>query len=301
MPQQTQAKRPGQVSADCGRGRLPGPSRQADLSRPRVEPTTELRQSLSGARRRYYRTTVLSQETDPDKLHDLVNELNGYGIYTPETIDTFAELYLAGVDRDQLDPLLDACVAEYVEMPEEDDQVAFKGLAKAFTRTYNFLSTVLPFGNPGWEKLSIFLDHLIPKLPAPREDDLSAGILETIDMESYRVEKRESMKIALADDDGELDSVLAAGGGHVTYPELERLSSILQTFNDQFGSIEWTDANRVQRLITEEIPRKVADDEVYQNAQKNNDPANDRVEHDRALGRVMMPFSGMTPSVQAVQ
>lgn len=236
----------------------------------------------------YYRTTVLSQETDPNKLHDLVNELDGYGIYTPEAVDKFAELYLAGVERDQLDPLLDACVAEYIEMPEEDDQVAFKGLAKAFTRTYNFLSAVLPFGNPQWEKLSIFLDHLIPKLPAPREDDLSAGILETVDMESYRVEKRESMKIVLLDEEGELAPVPAAGGGHIIDPELERLSSILQAFNDQFGNIEWTDADRVRRLITEEIPRKVAEDEAYQNAQKNNDPANARVEHDRALGRVMM-------------
>jgi type I restriction enzyme R subunit len=236
----------------------------------------------------YYRTTVLSQETDPNKLHDLVNELNGYGIYTPETVDKFAELYLAGVERDQLDPLLDACVAEYIEMPEEDDQVVFKGLAKAFTRTYNFLSTVLPFGNPQWEKLSIFLDHLIPKLPAPREDDLSAGILETIDMESYRVEKRESMKIALADEEGELAPVPAAGGGHGPDPELERLSTILQSFNDLFGDIVWTDSDRVHRLIVEDIPRKVAEDEAYQNAKKNNDPANARVEHDRALARVML-------------
>ena len=245
----------------------------------------------------YYRTTVLSQETDPNKLHDLVAELNGYGIYQPEAVDQFVELYLAGTDRDQLDPILDACVAEYIELPDEDDQVAFKGSAKAFMRTYNFLSTVLPFGNPTWEKLSIFLDHLIPKLPAPREDDLSAGILETVDMESYRVEKREAMKIALADEEGELEPVPAAGGGHVTDPELDRLSSILQTFNDQFGNIDWTDADRVQRLITEEIPRKVAEDEAYQNAQKNNDPANARVEHDRALGRVMMAlFSRTTPS-----
>ncbi|MBF6522630.1 type I restriction endonuclease subunit R [Nocardia farcinica] len=236
----------------------------------------------------YYRTTVLSQETDPNKLHDLVNELNSYGIYLPETVDKFAELYLAGVERDQLDPLLDVCVAEYIDMPDEDDQVAFKGTAKAFTRTYNFLSAVLPFGNPSWEKLSIFLDHLIPKLPAPREDDLSAGILETIDMESYRVEKRESVRISLSDEDGELGPVPTSGGGHVTDPEMDRLSSILQTFNDQFGNIEWTDADRVRRLITEDIPRAVAADEAYQNAQKNNDPVNARVEHDRALARAML-------------
>lgn len=245
-------------------------------------------ESIERAFADYYRTTVLSQETDPNKLHDLVAELSTYAIYTLETVDRFVELYLAGVDRDLLDPLLDVCVAEYIEMPDEDDQVAFKGLAKAFTRTYNFLSAVIPFGNAQWEKLSIFLDHLIPKLPAPREDDLSSGILETIDMESYRVEKREAMKIALADDDGELDPVPAAGGGLLNAPELDRLSNILQTFNDQFGNIEWSDADRVHKLITEEIPRKVAQDEAYQNAQKNNDPANARVEHDQALGRVMM-------------
>lgn len=245
-------------------------------------------ESIERAFADYYRTTVLSQETDPNKLHDLVAELSTYAIYTLETVDRFVEFYLAGVDRDQLDPLLDVCVAEYIEMPHEDDQVAFKGLAKAFTRTYNFLSAVIPFGNAQWEKLLIFLDHLIPKLPAPREDDLSSGILETIDMESYRVEKREAMKIALADDDGELDPVPAAGGGLLNAPELDRLSNILQTFNDQFGNIEWSDADRVHKLITEEIPRKVAQDEAYQNAQKNNDPANARVEHDQALGRVMM-------------
>ncbi|OBG70288.1 DEAD/DEAH box helicase [Mycobacterium sp. E3305] len=236
----------------------------------------------------YYRTTVLSRETDPNMLHNLADELTGYAVFTPEAIDRFVELYLAGTDRDVLDPILDVCVAEYIEMPEEDDQIAFKGIAKAFVRTYNFLSAVMPFGVPTWEKLSIFLDHLIPKLPAPREDDLSAGILETIDMESYRVEKRETLKIALSDDEGELEPVPASGGGHAADPELERLSSILQTFNDQFGNIEWTDADRVRRLITEEIPQKVADDEAYKNAKKNNDPVNARVEHDRALGRVMM-------------
>jgi type I restriction enzyme M protein len=137
-------------------------------------------------------------------------------------------------------------------------------------------------------KLSIFLDHLVPKLPAPREDDLSSGILETIDMESYRVEKREAMKIALADEEGAVEPVPASGGGYINEPELERLSAILQSFNDLCGNIAWTDADRVQRLITEEIPRKVAEDEAYQNARRNNDPANARVEHDRALARVML-------------
>ncbi len=158
----------------------------------------------------YYRTTVLAEETDPpNKLHDLVNDLDAFGVYTPpEHVDEFVTRYLAGEPpRDQLDPpILDACVAEYVELPEEDDQVRFKGDAKAFLRTYNFLSTVLPYGSPEWEKRSIFLDHLVPKLPAPpKEEDLAAGILENIDLESYRAEKLTAMKIVLDDEDGLLD------------------------------------------------------------------------------------------------
>jgi type I restriction enzyme R subunit len=146
----------------------------------------------------------------------------------------------------------------------------------------------VPYTSTSWEKLSIFLNFLVPKLSAPKEADLSAGLLETIDMESYRVEKRETMRIALADEEGSLDPVPAAGEGHQPDPELERLSDILRTFNDQFGNIDWTDADRVQRLITEDIPRRVAADDAYQNAQRNSDPKNARIEHDRALGRVMM-------------
>ena len=41
------------------------------------------------------------------------------------------------------------------------------------------------------------------------------------------------------------------------------------------------------RLITEEIPTKVAADEAYQNAKTNSDQQNARVEHDKALERVM--------------
>ena len=77
------------------------------------------------------------------------------------------------------------------------------------------------------------------------------------------------------------------GGGRKPEPELDRLSNILKAFNDQFGNIAWTDADRVRRLITEEIPAKVAADTAYQNAMKNTDKQNARIEHDKALERVM--------------
>src|SRR6185437_14869446 len=138
----------------------------------------------------FYRTTILSDETDPNRLHDLKAMLDQYEIYQVEQIDALVEQYLAGADRDRLDPVLDVCVGAYKSQLDEDGQVGFKSKAKAFVRTYAFVSSILPFTNAAWEKLSIFLNFLIPKLPAPREDDLSKGILEAIDMDSYRVEKQ---------------------------------------------------------------------------------------------------------------
>ena len=235
----------------------------------------------------YYRSTLLADETDPDKLHDIVADLGGHQIYAQSQVDGFVEAFLDGVPRDQLDPILDECVAAYLSELAEDQQVDFKGNAKAFLRTYGFLAAVLPYGHPEWEKLSIFLNFLVPKLPAPQEDDLSRGVLEAVDMDSYRAEKQQAMQIALADEDGEIDPVPTGGGGQLDEPELDLLSNIIESFNQQFGNIEWEDDDRVQRLITEEIPQKVDADVAYQNAREHSDEQNARIEHDRALRTVM--------------
>ena len=73
----------------------------------------------------YYRTTILSEETDPNTLHDLKAALDGYQVYANAEIDQLVTLYLGGADRDQLDPILDACVAVYKEQLDEDGQVDF--------------------------------------------------------------------------------------------------------------------------------------------------------------------------------
>jgi len=235
----------------------------------------------------YYRTTILSEETDPNKLHDLKGELDGYQVYTPDQIETLVELYLSDAGRDRLDPILNTCIHTYKENLDEDGQVDFKSKAKAFIRTYGFLASILPYTNAEWEKLSIFLNLLVPGLPAPREEDLSKGILEMIDMDSYRVEKKAAISIQLPDADARIDPIPAFGGGRQPEPELDRLSNIIKTFNDHFGNISWSDADRVNRLITEEIPARVAADSAYQNARNNSDKQNARIEHDKALLRVM--------------
>ncbi len=236
----------------------------------------------------FYRSTVLSEETDPNKLHDLKATLDNYQVYSPAEVDEFVRLYLNNAERYRLDPFLDACVGVYNGTLDEDGQVDFKGKAKAFGRIYGFLASILPYTNAEWEKLSIFLNFLVLKLPAPREEDLSRGILEAIDIDSYRSEKQATMAIQLPDAEGEIEPIPVAGGGFRAEPEVDRLSNIVQAFNDQFGNVPWTDRDRVHKLITEEIPEKIATDPAFQNAKNNSDEQNARIEHERVLQRVII-------------
>ncbi len=238
----------------------------------------------------YYRTTILSDETDPNRLHDLKTDLDGHQVYSEEEVLELVELYLNGAERPCLDPILDRCVKRYRQDLNEDAEVDFKGKAKSFLRTYGFLSTILPYTYAEWEKLSIFLNFLVSKLPAPSETDLSKGVLDAIDMDSYRVEKQAVEEIKVPDEDGEIDPIPTAGGGHKAEPDLAPISDIIQQFNDLFGNIEWKDADRVDRMIRNDLPERVSRDTAYQNAMKNSDLQNARIEHNRAFENALTDF-----------
>ncbi|MGG4195687.1 type I restriction endonuclease subunit R [Paenibacillus jamilae] len=237
---------------------------------------------------KYYQTTILSDETDPDKLNDLETDIRAYHVFTDYHVDNLVELYLNGADRDKLDPVLDVCAKNYEDDLDENGQVDFKSKAKAFTRAYGFLASILPYGSAEWEKLSIFLNLLIPKLPAPIEEDLTKGILETIDLDSYRAEAQANMSIALEEKAlYEIDPVPTSAVGGISAPELDLLSNILSNFHDLFGNIPWKDEDQVRKHIAS-IPEIVAKDKDYQNAMKNSDKQNARIESGKALNKAII-------------
>ena len=76
---------------------------------------------------------------------------------------------------------------------------------------------------------------------------------------------------------------------------MDLLHDILATFNDMFGNIDWNDADNVRSQILE-IPAMVSKDEHYQNAMKNSDKQNARIESERALQQVI--FSIMADNME---
>lgn len=251
-------------------------------------------ETIEKAFSKFYRTTILSGETDPNKLYDLISLMEDYQVYDYSDVEKVVDLFLSGGERDRLDPLLDSCVVLYDQL-ETEDQIQFKSAAKAFVRTYGFLGSILPYGNAAWEKLSIFLNLLIPKLPSPQTDDLSEGILAAVDLDSYRNEAREAVAIRLEDEDAEIAPVPTGKVGHIVEPEMDPLSHIISEFNDMFGNIQWNDADNVQRQLLQ-IPAMVSRNEKYRNAMRNSDEQEARTESERALQQVI--FSIMADNME---
>jgi len=229
---------------------------------------------------RYYKTTILSGETDVNKLNDLIDTMESIQVYTDEEIDNFIELYLNDAPREQLEPILDHCVDVYKGLVIEE-QIEFKSSARSFVRTYNFLASILPYGSVQWEKYAIFLNLLVAKLPSPQGEDLTEGLLEDVDLESYRAEAQQTMRIQLDNENGLIDPIPVGIDVGINVPELDTLSNILKEFHDIFGNIEWTDEDKVKKQIAD-LPDIVSQDLAYQNAMKHSDSQNARAESDRA-------------------
>lgn len=221
-------------------------------------------ESIRGAFSRYYKTTILSGETDANKLNDLIDTMEPMEVYLQEDTDKFVDLYLNNAERDKLDPILDRCVERYENM-EVEDQIEFKSSAKTFVRTYNFLSAILPYGSMDWEKLSIFLNLLVSKLPRPKDEDNNIEeIMEDVDLESYRLVAKETMSLQLEDADAEIDAIPVKTDVGIPVPEFDTLSNIVSSFNEEWGGY-WSDEDKtIQQII--EVRDIVLQDESYKNA-----------------------------------
>jgi type I restriction enzyme R subunit len=234
---------------------------------------------------RYYKTTLLADETDPNKLYELISTMEKHEVYSGPDVDFVVDYFLKGESRTKIDPIIDACVVLYKKL-DEDEQIEFKGAAKDFVRLYNFLGSILTYGMPDWEKLSIFLTLLLPKLPSPKESDDTKELLKYVELESYRAQKKETLNIELENENGEVYpvKVIDTGGSHEG--ETDYLSHILDDFHKRWSNLKWKDEDNVKAAI-KQVQLSVTKDEKYRNARKNADQQAARDEGVDATDRAM--------------
>jgi type I restriction enzyme, R subunit len=221
----------------------------------------------------YYQTTVLSGGSDPNRLHDLKDQLDNFAVYTDFVVHKFTKDLLDGVPVENLHGLVDSVVENIKKLSlEQIDE--FKAKAKLFTKFYAFISQILTFDEPIFEELHQFLKVLTKKIVdmGTKEDTLSQDVLDSVDFDSYRNQKITSNgRIILAESD-ELDPVPSSSTGQKPESEKDMLENIVGEFNTRFGT-DFSDEDKVRQIllnITDEIASDPTKKESLQDADKHN-------------------------------
>ena len=137
------------------------------------------------------------------------------------------------------------------------------------------------------------MNHLQNKLVTESEPDFSKGVLDNINMDSYRLQLEATTNIAMEKGE-ELQPIPTEMKGGVSDPETDQLSNIIQTFNDRYGT-EFEDMDKV-RQMAESIVNEVAKNKDMLNSIEHSDEQNaritsDKIAHDELLKHVSTNFN----------
>ena len=241
----------------------------------------------------YYTTTLLSEATNPNILHDLERDVRNFKFFSDFEINGFVEEYLSGATPDKLNHIIDAVVVRIAnENLTQEELEGFKSTGNDYLKKYSFISQIVSFEDPQLERLYIFLKFLIKKLPK-YPDPLPYEVLEAVDMETYKIEKKIETHVLLDNEDGVIDPM--SGGGDAKgqgQEETDMLSKIIKEMNDRFGA-NLTEADKV---ILNNASKNLLKDIVLQGTIKNNSKDSARIKfverfQDELIGTLDNHFS----------
>jgi len=74
-------------------------------------------------------------------------------------------------------------------------------------------------------------------------------------------------------------------------PEFDSLENILKLFNHRFGDIDWTDKDKVNKILTQQIPADMkADEKVMDAIITSPDRQNAKISSDKRLEELMQQY-----------
>lgn len=235
---------------------------------------------------RYYKRTTLSDETDVNRLNDMIDIVEDYGLYSDETVEDYVYRYLRGADRETLDPVLDNVVELFNTITELNDKIKCKKAMKNVVRIYPFLAAIYD-SCVRWEQRYIFYLHLLHKLPSlADEDDDVSDLLREIEFDKYRLVKYDERSIDL-EENGDVDPITVSAQGGTPNHEEDLLSAIVERFNQLYGGIDWQNDDTVRQQL-EQLPKRLAQDPSFANASRNSDQQNINLQGQNALMTLMI-------------
>lgn len=202
---------------------------------------------------RFYQSTILEGETDPNRLYDLISEINNFYLYTQEEVNQFCELFFsANRDEGSLHPILDS-VVKHIAIEDDERKEDFRAKIKSYIRLYGYLSQIITFTDIELEKLFVFLQFLNKKLP--KREGEKVDILDMVDLDSLRIQKIHEKDYGLEPKDTVLPP-LNFENNSIDDPKYDYLSELIATINAAFG-VNLTEEDKVN---ISQVKTRLADD-----------------------------------------
>ena len=243
-------------------------------------------EQIQEAFQQYYQTTMLAEETDPNRLYDLQHQLEGFDLYDAETLDQFCLIFY---DPDQPDELLqgvfDGVVERWAAL-ERNDREEFRSTLQSYIRLYGYISQLITFTDVALEKLYIFGHSLNKKLPKREHPDLQ-DVTDSVDLDSLRVAKiHENLRLSLEPEDSEVPGI-GSDVPTIRDPEQDLLSNIINALNDAH-QIDFTTEDKVD-IAT--IHRKVREnEELRQVVEGDNTETNKQYKFYQVIDEILLGF-----------
>ena len=237
----------------------------------------------------YYEGTVLTEETDPNRLYQIEQDVKKYNNFTDDMVERYATTLLdANIPDEELQGILDLAVEVWKEC-DEDEREEFRGHIQSYIRLYSYIAQIVSFADVGLEKLYIFLRGLNNKLPRREKEKLS-DILSYVDLEYFRLQKiYDNAIIPLESGDGKLEGIGDGGGSKPDDEPTDFLSIIINTLNDSYDG-DFSDTDKVKlELIQEGIQEH---QELREVMLGDNSEMNKRDVFNRAMENVLVTLVG---------
>ena len=234
---------------------------------------------------RFYQSTILEGETDPNRLYDLQRDVYGFHLYTNEDVNRFCEVfYDPKRDEGNLHPILDRVVDKFNWIDEDEIKEDFRSKIQSYIRMYGYLSQIINFSDIELEKTFVFLKYLNKKLPKRQTDrfDLS----DTVDLDSLRIQKiHEHVEYLVREDTILYPPEFESSG--VQEPEYDFLSEIINQVNNTYG-VNLTEEDRLD--LSRLSNRLIEDPEVGKYMNGNNTEDNKRNYFKQQFEGMMIDF-----------
>ncbi|MCG8004233.1 MAG: type I restriction endonuclease [Candidatus Thiodiazotropha lotti] len=230
-------------------------------------------EEIQEAFRQYFEGSVMGEQVDPDRLYEVMSELDASGIYLQQEVDAFSLIFFAPKrrqspsDHKNMNAILDQAVARFQDLQEWEEEEAelWRGKTQAFRNLYSFLSQVIPYQDSDLEKLYTYLRHLALKLPK-RKSGPGYHFDEEVELDYYRLQKISEGSISLTEGVAKpLDGPREVGTGMVRDEDVP-LSNLIGIINERFGS-ELTEADQ---LFFDQLAEAAVLDEALRRAAEAN-------------------------------